>query len=130
GSLTGSLPGGWQQMQDMIRQATATQPVFASAPMVIQESLLFPYINGSDFVRRYRAMRKDKAAWDEMPQSTEQVMHDRTFFGTAKDTPSVVTMPPGTRAIDDNVMGEFGTRLFFFQHLKSQGQDPAIRAAT
>jgi hypothetical protein len=130
GNIAAQLPGGWEQIRAAIRDGQTQQPVFASAPMVIQESLLFPYINGSDFVRRYRMMRKDKAPWDEMPQSTEQVMHDRTFFGTAKDAPSVVTMPPGTKAIDENVMGEFGTRLFFFQHLKTQGQDPAIRAAT
>jgi hypothetical protein len=130
GNIAAQLPGDGKQIRAAIRDGQTQQPVFASAPMVIQKSLLFPYINGSDFVRRYRTMRKEKAPWDEMPQSTEQVMHDRTFFGTAKDTPSVVTMPPGTRAIDDNVMGEFGTRLFFFQHLKNQGQDPAIRAAT
>ena len=39
-----------------------TQPIFASAPMVIQETLLFPYLNGADFVRRFKARASGQAA--------------------------------------------------------------------
>ena len=130
GNIAAQMPGGWDQIRTMIREGQATQPVFASAPMVIQESLLFPYINGSDFIRRCMGIRKDRMPWDELPQSTEQIMHDRAYFGTAKDTPSVVTLPAVRNKLDENTFGEFGTRLFLFAHLRSQGQDPAIRAAS
>jgi hypothetical protein len=118
GSLTASLPGGWQQMQDMIRQATATQPVFASAPMVIQEALLFPYVNGADFVRRYKERHPTRLSFDSLPQSTEQVMHDGAFFGPKKDAPITVGLPPIAGETYQNNLGEFGLRLFLYQHLR------------
>ena len=119
GSLTASLPGGWQQMQDLIRQATATQPVFASAPMVIQEALLFPYVNGADFVRRYKQRHPSRLSFDSLPLSTEQVMHDEAYFGPNKSQPITVTLPPIAGNIYENDLGEFGLRLFLFHHLKN-----------
>ena len=118
GSITASLPGGWQQMQDMIRQATATQPVFASAPMVIQEALLFPYVNGADFIRRYKERHPSRVSFDSLPVSTEQVMHDEAFFGPKKDLPITVGLPPISSKIYENNLGEFGLRLFLYHHLK------------
>jgi hypothetical protein len=142
GNIAAQLPGGWEQIRASIREAQTTQPIFASAPMVIQESLLFPYINGAEFVRRFSAVRKDKLAWDELPQSTEQVMHERAYYGVAPtrpgpaqastpvgpDLPSAVTFPSTAAKVDENNFGEFGTRLFIYQHGKNQ--DAAIRAAT
>ena len=119
GSLTGSLPGGWQQMQDMIRQATATQPVFASAPMVIQEALLFPYVNGADFVRRYKERHPSRLSFDSLPLSTEQIMHDDAYFGSHKSLPVTVGLPPIANQIYQNNLGEFGIRLFIYHHLKN-----------
>jgi len=119
GSLTASLPGGWQQMQDMIRQSTATQPVFASAPMVIQEALLFPYVNGADFVRRYKQRHPTRMPFDSLPLSTEQVMHDEAYFSKPKNEPITVGLPPIANKIYENNLGEFGVRLFLYHHLKN-----------
>jgi hypothetical protein len=118
GSLTGALPGGWQQMQDMIRQATATQPVFASAPMVIQEALLFPYVNGADFVRRYKQRHPTRLSFDSLPQSTEQIMHDEAYFGPGRSVPVTVGLPPVANEFYQNNLGEFGIRLFLYHHLR------------
>jgi hypothetical protein len=118
GNITAALPGGWEQMQDMIRQASMTQPVFASAPMVIQEALLFPYVNGADFVRRYKERHPSRLPFDSLPHSTEQVMHDAAFFGV-KDEPITVTMPPIPGTTYENNLGEFGIRLFLYHHLRS-----------
>jgi hypothetical protein len=118
GSITASLPGGWQQMQDMIRQSTATQPVFASAPMVIQEALLFPYVNGADFVRRYKQRHPSRMPFDSLPVSTEQVMHDEAYFNKPKNQPVTVGLPPLANAFYENNLGEFGVRLFIYHHLR------------
>ena len=127
GNIAAQLPGGWETMRQTIREAEATQPVFSSAPMVIQETLLFPYINGSDFIRRYKAKHEAQLPIDTFPVSTEQLMHDSAYFGHAPDLPSGVTLPaiPGT--LDQNDMGEFGTRLFIYQHTRDQ--DESIRAS-
>jgi hypothetical protein len=127
GNIAAQLPGGWESIRQMIREAQTTQPIFASAPMVIQETLLFPYINGSDFIRRFNAREKGKLPLSDLPASTEQLMHDSSYFGQPRDVPSEVTLPkiPGT--VDENDFGEFGTRLLVFAHTKDQ--DASIRAS-
>jgi hypothetical protein len=60
GNLAIQLPGGWDSMRSTIRQGLQAQAVFTSAPMVIQETLIFPYVNGADFVRRFKAQHPGK----------------------------------------------------------------------
>ena len=49
-----NLPGGWDRIRDMIRENQASMPVFAAAPSVIQETLIFPYLSGAEFYRNYK----------------------------------------------------------------------------
>jgi hypothetical protein len=127
GNIAAQLPGGWESIREMVRQSRKTQPIFASAPMVIQETLLFPYINGSDFVRRFSAHEKGKFPLFDLPVSTEQLMHDSAYFGPQRDVPSEITLPkiPGT--IEENDFGEFGTRLIIYG--ATEDQDASIRAS-
>ncbi|HKW48582.1 MAG TPA: hypothetical protein VJN70_14130 [Gemmatimonadaceae bacterium] len=125
-NVAARLPGGWDRVRDMIRD-DHSQPVFGAAPMAIQEELLFPYINGAEFVRRFKEKEPGKLPFQEMPQSTEQVMHDRSYFGTPRDNPIHITLPKVPGSIYENTLGEFDTRLFLFQHLHDQ--QVATRAA-
>lgn len=127
GNIAAQLPGGMESMREAIRQAQATQPVFSSAPIVIREGLLFPYINGFDYVRRFKQRKRAGFPLDSMPASTEQLMHEGAFFGTPPDVPSVVTLPPIANQVAQNNFGEFGTRLFIYQHTRDQ--DRSIRAS-
>jgi hypothetical protein len=127
GNVAAQLPGGWETMRSTIMEAQKTQPVFSSAPMVIQETLLFPYINGSDFIRRYKARHKAQLPIDSFPVSTEQVMHDSAYFAKQQDVPSLIAFPPIANVADENDLGEFGSRLFIFQHTRNQ--DESIRAS-
>ena len=45
-----NLPGGWDRVRDMIRESQSSMPIFAAAPDVIQETLIFPYLSGAEFV--------------------------------------------------------------------------------
>jgi hypothetical protein len=116
GNIAAQMPGGWESIRASIRETQTTQPVFSSSPMVIQETLLFPYINGGDFVHRFKAHEPGKLPFDKLPVSTKQLMHDDAYFGKAPDVPSEIVLPkiPGTVATND--LGEFSTRLFFYQH--------------
>jgi hypothetical protein len=114
GNIAVRLPGGWDQLRASIREMSATQPVFAMAPMAIQESLLFPYINGAEFVRRYEVAKRPGSPLDSMPVSTEQVMHQDAYFGATPDIPSLVQLPAVAGTVYENTMGEFGTRLFLY----------------
>ncbi len=122
--------GGPDRIREMIRENQSAMPVFATAPMVIQESLLFPYLTGADFVQRFKDRKGKVSPFTNVPQSTEQLLHTDAYFGATPDIPTVVTLPAprGATRVYDNNMGEFGTRLFIFQHLKDAAV--AARAAT
>ena len=122
--------GGRDRVREMIRENQSAMPVFSTAPMVIQESLLFPYLSGADFVQRFKEKKGKANPLASVPHSTEQILHTGAYFGTPPDEPSVLTLPPprGARKVYENDMGEFGTRLFLFQHLKDE--QAAARAAS
>ena len=128
GDVATRLPGGWDRMRQMIREAQSSMPVFANAPMLIQETLLFPYLSGAEFVRRFEARSPGAVPFGAMPISTEQVMHEQAFFGE-RDAPARVTLPAlaGGTPVYENNLGEFETRLFLFEHL--QDQAAAVRGA-
>jgi hypothetical protein len=118
GNIATRLPGGWDQLRQTIREAQTSMPVFANAPMAIQESLLFPYLSGAEFVRRFESHKKSGTVLDSLPTSTEQILSDAAFFGPTRDEPVNVSLPPGPGSQSDETMGEFGTRLFLYQHSK------------
>ena len=129
GNVAVNLPGGWDRVRDMIRENQASMPIFAAAPVVIQETLIFPYLSGAEFVRNYKERNPGKPIYGDMPVSTEQILHPSAFF-TKRDAPTDITLPPlkGATASYANNFGEFETRLFLFQGLKDQ--NIAVQAAS
>lgn len=114
------LPGAWDRVREEIRNRQSEMPVFATAPMVIQESLLFPYLSGAEFVRRVKEKRGNHDPFRDVPRSTEQILHPPLFLSTPPDEPTAVTLPTprvGTK-VYENDMGEFGTRLIVYDYLK------------
>ena len=119
------MPGGWDRIRDMIRDGQSGMPVFASAPRAVREGLLFPYLGGADFVRRFAAKRPVKELLTDLPRSTKQILNDASYFveaGQPKDLPQTVTLPkPATGSVVyENSFGEFETRLVLVQHLKDE----------
>lgn len=127
------MPGGWDRIRDMIRDGSVGMPVFASAPRTVREGLLFPYLGGADFVRRFIEKRPEKELLADLPTSTKQILNDAAYFTptvTERDNAVTVTLPPpksGT-VFFTNTLGEFETRLTLVQHLKND--EVARRAAT
>ena len=128
GTMVANLPGGWERVRGIIRDNSASMPIFSSAPMLIQETLLFPYLSGAEFIRNFKEKNVGKPPFGQMPVSTEQVLHDDRFF-LNRDAPTVVILPPllSGKSVYENDLGEFETRLFLFQHLKDR--DAAYRGA-
>lgn len=117
GDLAERLPGGWDAMRQIIRENQSSMPQFAMAPMAIQESLIFPYLSGAEFIKRFEEHRPGQSPLESLPVSTEQILDATAFFGEV-DAPTEVRLPGGSPGAHEQVMGEFGTRLFLFQHLK------------
>lgn len=91
-------------------------PTFDAAPVALQRLLLFPYVEGSDFVREALA----RGGWEAVdrlyrdpPASTEQILHPDRYFD-ARDEPRAVVLPAGDAGparVAEGSWGEFGTRL-------------------
>ena len=124
-----NLPGGWDRIREMIRENQGSMPIFAAAPKVIQETLIFPYLSGAEFYRNYKERKPGSVVYNDMPASTEQIIHPAAFF-INRDAPTKVGL--GTLAnaakVYENDLGEFETRLFLFQGLNDQNE--AVRGAT
>ena len=114
------LPGAWDRVREEIRNRQGEMPVFATAPMVIQESLLFPYLSGAEFVRRAKEKRGSVDPFRDIPRSTEQILHPPRFLDSPPDEPTTVVLPAprGATKAYENDMGEFGTRLVVFAYLR------------
>jgi len=120
-----SLPDFSSLPEDALMEAAGLEmPALASAPRVIRESLVFPYLGGLEFVRaRRRANDGARIAplGDEMPISTEQVLHPDRAFGATRDDPVELafTTPPvdGRREVHTDGLGELEIRIWLHEHL-------------
>ena len=107
--------------------------VFDSAPPFLAAELEFPYITGLEFVQTLHSQggyAAVDAAWENIPQSTEQIIHpDRYLSG---DAPQIVTVEPltdtlgaGWQQIDEDTLGEFYLRQYLIQQLDGATADTA-----
>ena len=117
------IPGGWDQVREMIRTEQAGMPKFASAPVLLQETLLFPYLSGAEFVRQFKRIRKGAPPFSPLASSTEQILHPEKLLDSIPDNPTRITLgaPRGATLIHEDNLGEFETRLFLYEHLKDVG---------
>jgi hypothetical protein len=125
-----TFPGGWDRVRDLIRESQSSMPVMARTPEFIQEMLIFPYLNGAEFMRNFQAERPGRMPYGaDMPTSSSQIVHKNDYFGDPRREPVRVTLPAprGASLEYDNDMGEFPTRVFLYQLLKDQNE--AARAA-
>ena len=104
--MTASLDGGDDQL--------------ARAPLVIRQSLIFPYQAGARFVaalRRRAPWSRVDQAFKDPPRSTEQILHPELYL--ADERPDAITaIPPasGLKTLHEAVWGESGWAMFLESH--------------
>ncbi len=91
-------------------------------PEIIQQSLIFPYLSGAKFVvalLKEGKLEAVNAAFDDLPSSTEQILHPDKYFGE-RDYPTTVSLPdltketlPGWNLLITNVLGELNVGVLF-----------------
>ena len=125
-NLAAGMPGGWEKIRDLIREQSGSMPKFATAPLVVQEEVIFPYLAGADYVRAAKAARPKQAPILDLPVSTEQILHPEKKLQAPPDLPTSITLPAPRNAslVYENTLGEFETKLFLYRHL----QDDATAA--
>jgi hypothetical protein len=100
---------------------------FEKAPRAVRESLLFPYMEGSEWATELYergGWAMVSQAFAKLPQSTEQIMHPEKYF--SYEPPVKLTLPnftralgPGWKRIDNDVSGEWGYYLVLDQFLSN-----------
>jgi hypothetical protein len=105
-----TIPDLTDQVRSALEAARTQSPAMAAAPLILQESLLFPYLGGAAFVE---ALWKSEAGrpppfgvW--LPQSTEQVLHPEKFLGGERDAPEELEVSAGAgwRTLYEDTLGE------------------------
>lgn len=93
-------------VEEQVRVAQSGMPVFNSAPLVIREGLIAPYLRGTEFVRWFRQHHPGKQPFNElMPVSTEQLLHpERYASGDQPIQLSFVT--PSDGVLHEDTFGE------------------------
>ena len=120
GTLAEKLPGGWDMIRQQIREAKNAMPKLSAAPMLVQETLLFPYLAGAEYVRAWEAAKGRGQLFARMPRSTAQVLHSAAFIAGTDSGPLELSLPKpiGGTVVYSNDLGEFESRLWLYEHLK------------
>jgi hypothetical protein len=110
GADLGGISGLQQQAREGMRAQQEGMPVFASAPLIVREDLLFPYLSGAEFIQRFderRSSAGEEPYGDKMPISTEQILHPSRY--TARERPARIRLaaPRGDTLVYDDDFGEF-----------------------
>ena len=120
-----ALPDFSQSIRPALEAMREQYPVLASAPAIIQESLLFPYIEGAAFVA---------AIWETtegrpppfgaiLPQSSEQILHPERGPTAQEDPPTELELsfPGGLSATYENTLGQMELQILVDEWL-GEGQ--------
>ncbi|MEJ2240042.1 MAG: hypothetical protein P8X82_17255 [Gemmatimonadales bacterium] len=125
-----SLDEVWAQLRETIQEQQTQMPVLGSAPRLIREGLVFPYLEGAEFVRWFMRANPDTVPYGpRMPESTEQILHpDRYRLG---DEPVDLAFTDSLGVLYDDVLGELEIRIFLTELTGSEtvGAAAALRWA-
>lgn len=117
------VPSMADQLRPALEAARDQYPALASAPRVLQEGLLFPYLEGAGYVLAAWQADRDRGAVlsSRLPTSTEQVLDPARALGDVVDAPVPLWLVPGegTVLLDETLgMAELGILL------EAHGGDP------
>jgi len=73
-------PGFWDTYREQVRAQQVRMEVFRTAPLVLREGLVFPYLDGARFVHWWTQTHEAALpSTPELPVSTEQVLHTERY---------------------------------------------------
>lgn len=96
-----TIPDMADRLRPALESVQAQFPALASAPAVVQESLLYPYLEGAGFVLAlWRSGAERGAAFrGALPTSTEQVETPAKLLGPDVDVPTLLTIRPARGSV-------------------------------
>jgi len=107
------IPDFSAQMRPALEAMRGQFPALAGAPRVIQESLLFPYLEGTGFVQRLWGAGQRVAPFGEnLPLSTEDVLD----AGEAAPPVELSIAVAGGRVVHEDVLGRLEIGVMLDEH--------------
>jgi hypothetical protein len=109
-----SNPEFWEMYREQVKEGQTSMPVFAKAPLIVREALIFPYLAGAEFMHWWKESGRDSVPYGpRMPVSTEQILFpDRYARG---DAPVTLAFPSDTGIVYEDVLGEGEIRVLMAQ---------------
>jgi hypothetical protein len=104
-------PEFWQLYREQVRQQQTAMPVFARAPLVVREALIFPYLAGAEFMNWWETspLQDTVPYGPRMPVSTEQILFPERYL--RGDAPVALSFAADTDVIHEDVLGESEIRV-------------------
>ncbi len=104
-------PEFWEEYRDQVADQQEAMPVFAHAPLLIRETLLFPYLDGAQFMRWWSTtpLRDSLPSGERMPGSTEQILTPDRYL--KRDQPLVLHFVAGQPRSYEDGLGELEIRV-------------------
>lgn len=109
-----TVPSMAEQLRPALEAARAQYPALAAAPRVLQEGLLFPYLEGAGYVLEAWREHPDRGAVlsAHLPRSTEQVLHpERAWTDPVDDPVSVRLEVDGGAIVFEETLGMAELRI-------------------
>jgi hypothetical protein len=120
GQHVAETPQFWEMYRDQVREKQSLMPVFARAPLVVREALIFPYLDGAEFMHWWNTSgpRDTLPYGPRMPVSTEQILHPERY--ARGDQPVELAFRADSGVIYEDVLGENEVRVVLASLAKSQ----------
>jgi hypothetical protein len=107
------------QRRQLIREQEQRMPVFASAPLILRDGLVFPYLAGADFMNWFERVYPDTVPYGpRLPTSTEHILHPDRY--AAGDAPVDLEFFDSDDAVYEDNLGEFETRILLTEMTGSE----------
>jgi len=108
--------------------AGGTGPIIDAAPKFLKDLLLFPYVEGLNFVYQFRKRQPWSAItalYRDPPRSTAQILNPEKRLVAREDPvpivlPDVGVLAPRARVVIEDELGQFGLSAVLGRHLGEQ----------
>ncbi|MCY3707006.1 MAG: hypothetical protein OXH08_16145 [Gammaproteobacteria bacterium] len=96
-----AIPNFIDLMGPSLAAAASSSPVLSTAPAIVRESLIFPYVQGTEYVRVLWQRRPGRPPpfGELLPHSTEQVLEPERAFGPEPDAPLNIELSGGGASV-------------------------------
>jgi len=114
GQSVAQNPQFWELYREQVRQQQSAMPVFRRAPLIIREALIFPYLQGAEFMHWWASSPfADTVPYGpRMPVSTEQILHPSRYQRGDRPVKLAFTRDEnGETVLYEDVLGESEIRV-------------------